>query len=143
MFKRRPKAQRVTTLAEIDDLARSGKPVLVDFYQVGCAPCQVMDGIMNELAREYGTSAHVVKADITRMPDAIDRFKIRATPTMVLLGKPRVKTSKKAKARAQGTHRNRSQSRVTQRWRAQGLVPKDQLTRLLESNGASRVGIDQ
>jgi len=138
MFKKKPKAQKVTTLAEIDELTRSGKPVLVDFYQVGCAPCQVMDGIMNELAREYGPSAHVVKADITRMPDAIERYKIRATPTMVLLGTPPVKTSKKAKARSKGTHKNRSQNRITQRWRAQGLVPKDQLTRLLESNGAER-----
>ena len=70
MFKKSPKAIKVTSMREIDDLAASGKPVLVDFYQVGCAPCQVMDGIMNELSREYGESAHVVKADITRMPDA-------------------------------------------------------------------------
>ena len=64
MFKRHPKAQKVSSLAEIDQLASSGKPVLVDFYQVGCAPCQVMDGIMNELAREYGDSAHIVKVDV-------------------------------------------------------------------------------
>ena len=137
MFSKKPKAPKVASLAEIDALSRSGKPVLVDFYQVGCAPCQVMDGIMNELSREYGPSAHVVKADIRRMPDAIDRFNIRATPTMVLLAKPPVKTSKKAKARAKGTKRARPT--VTQRWRAQGLVPKDQLSRLLESNGAKRV----
>ncbi len=138
MFTKKPKARKVDNLAEIDELSRSGKPVLVDFYQVGCAPCQVMDGIMNELAREYGESAHVVKADIRRMPDAVERFTIRATPTMVLLAKPPIKTSKKAKARAKGTKRNRPT--VTQRWRAQGLVPKDQLSRVLESNGASATG---
>ena len=137
MFTRKPKAQKVMSLSEIDELSRSGKPVLVDFYQVGCAPCQVMDGIMNELAREYGSTAHVVKADITRMPDAIAKYNIRSTPTMVLLGKPPVKTSKKARARAKGTHKNRST--VTQRWRASGLVPKDQLSRLLESNGATKL----
>ena len=138
MFSKKPKAHKVASLSEIDELSRSGKPVLVDFYQVGCAPCQVMDGIMNELAREYGSSAHVVKADIRRMPDAVARFNIRATPTMVLLAKPPAKTSKKARARAKGTHKNRST--VAQRWRAQGLVPKDQLARHLESNGARPVG---
>jgi len=76
MFKKKPKARKVYSMAEIDELAASGKPVLVDFYQTGCAPCQVMDGIMNELSREYGTSAHVVKADIAGMPDALHKFKI-------------------------------------------------------------------
>jgi thioredoxin 1 len=137
MFTKKPKARKVTSLAEIDDLSRTGKPVLVDFYQVGCAPCQVMDGIMNELAREYGSSAHVVKADISSMPDAIARYGIRSTPTMILLGRPPVKASKKAKDRSTGT--KGGQRPVTQRWRASGLVQKNQLTRLLESNGARRV----
>jgi thioredoxin 1 len=137
MFKKKLRAERVQTLTEIDALARSGKPVLVDFFQVGCAPCQVMDGIMNELAREYNGSAHVVKADITRMPDAISRFGIRATPTMVLLAPAGTKGSKKARQRATGTKGGRGP--ITQRWRASGLVPKDQLARHLESNGAKRV----
>jgi len=134
MFKKKVRAERIGSLAEIDALTRSGRPVLVDFYQVGCAPCQVMDGIMNELAREYGPSAHVVKADIARMPDAIKRYGIRATPTMVLLGTAPPKSSKKARNRTGGT--KGGQRPVTQRWRASGLVPKDQLARLLESNGA-------
>ncbi len=136
MFAKRPRAAKVTSLAEIDQLARTGKPVLVDFYQVGCAPCQVMDGIMNELAREYGSSAHVVKADVTRMPDAIARYKIRATPTMVLLGSGTPKASKRSKQRSSGGQGGRP---LPPRWRGQGLVPKDQLARMLESNGARRV----
>ncbi len=136
MFSKKPKARKVDSLAEIDELSRSGKPVLVDFYQVGCAPCQVMDGIMNELARDYGSTAHVVKADIRRMQEAVERFTIRATPTMVLLARPPARTTKKAKARTKGTHKRRST--VTQRGLAPGLVPQDQLSRLLESNGARR-----
>jgi hypothetical protein len=101
-----------------------------------------MDGIMNELSREYGKSAHVVKADIAYMPDAIARYKIRSTPTMVLLSTPPAKTSKKARQRAKGTKKVTTRA-VTQRWRASGLVQKDQLTRLLESNGATRVGSPQ
>jgi len=98
----------------------------------------VMDGIFNELAREYGSSAHVVKADIGRMPEAVNRFKIRSTPTMVLLTPAKPKRAKKGRSRQAGNPS--SQRPVTQRWRASGLVRKDQLTRLLESNGAIRVG---
>jgi thiol-disulfide isomerase/thioredoxin len=137
MFKKKPKARKLAHIGEIDELTKSGKPVLVDFYQVGCAPCQVMDGIFNELAREYGSSAHVVKADIGRMPDAVDRYKIRSTPTMVLLAPARPKKAKKGKNRQGGKLSNHRP--ITQRWRASGLVKKDQLTRLLESNGATRV----
>ncbi len=139
MFKKKPKARKIVHMGEIDELTRSGKPVLVDFYQVGCAPCQVMDGIFNELAREYGSSAHVVKADIGRMPDAVGRYKIRSTPTMVLLAPAKPKKAKKGANRQGGNLSN--QRPVTQRWRASGLVKKDQLTRLLESNGAKRVSV--
>jgi thiol-disulfide isomerase/thioredoxin len=137
MFKKQPKAIKVSTMREIDELASSGKPVLVDFYQTGCAPCQVMDGIMNELSREYGESAHVVKADITRMPDAAQRFKVRSTPTMVLLASAAPKKSRKSR---NGQSRPAGGVRpVTQRWRGQGLVQKDFLSRMLESNGAQKV----
>ncbi len=124
-------------MTEIDELAATGKPVLIDFFQVGCAPCQVMDGIMNELSREFGPSAHVVKADIARMPDALATFKIRSTPTMVLLASAPPKKSKRPRNRQGGTPGGVRP--VTQRWRASGLVQKDQLSLLLESNGARRV----
>ena len=138
MFKKKPKALKVTNLGQITELAQSGKPVLIDFYQVGCAPCQVMDGIFNELAREYGSSAHVVKADIGNMPDAVHQFKIRSTPTLVLLTPASPKKAKRGRNRQAGTASGQqpAQRPVTQRWRASGLVKKDQLTRLLESNGA-------
>ena len=136
-IKKSPKAIKVTSMREIDDLAASGKPVLVDFYQVGCAPCQVMDGIMNELSREYGESAHGGKADITRMPDAAQRFKVRSTPTMVLLGSAQSKKSRKSRI-GQSLPAGGMRS-VTQRWRGQGLVQKDFLSRMLESNGAQKV----
>lgn len=137
MFKKKPKARKIMSMQEIEELAASGKPVLVDFYQVGCAPCQVMDGIMNELSREYGSSAHIVKADIARVPDAMDKFKIRSTPTMVLLASAPPKKSKKSRNRQNGSVGGKRP--VTQRWRASGLVQKDQLSRLLESNGARKV----
>jgi len=137
VFKKKPKARKIMSMREIDELAASGKPVLVDFYQVGCAPCQVMDGIMNELSREYGSSAHVVKADIARVPDAMEKFKIRSTPTMVLLATAPPKKSKKSRNRQTGTPGGKRP--VIQRWRASGLVQKDQLSRLLESNGARKL----
>ena len=60
-------------------------------------------------------------------------FAVRSTPTFVLLGKAPQKSSKKARRNGNSPQGKR----IGQRWRATGLVKKDQLTRVLESNGAS------
>ncbi len=133
LFSKKTKARKLNHISELQELTETGKPVLLDFYQAGCAPCQVMDGIMNELAREYGESAHIVKVDIHRVPGAIETFGIRATPTIVLLSNSQRKLSKKKRQRNGGEP---PRKRVTQRFRTSGLVKKDQLQRSLESNGA-------
>ena len=138
MFKRKTKARKIDSLEELKPMVASGRPVLINFFQVGCAPCQVMDGIVNELAREYGESAHVVKADIGRVSGAAETYKVRSTPTTVVIARPPQKNSKKARKKAQGTKKQQA-SRPTQRFRTSGLVKKDQLARVLESNGARRV----
>lgn len=118
-FSKRPKPVNLESFAHLTELVEGGKPVLVDFYQYGCAPCQVMDGIMNELAEEFSQEAVVVKANVRDVPDALAAFKVRSTPTFVLL-------TKKEDA-----------ATFTQRWRASGLVKKDVLTRSLVSAGAA------
>lgn len=132
MFKRnkRVKATRIGSLEELEELAATGRPVLIDFWQTGCQPCRTMDGIVDELADEYRETAHVTKVDVRQVPGAAEKFAIRSTPTFILLA---TSTRAKKKAKAQpGT------APVTQRWRASGLVKKDAMARLLESNGAER-----
>lgn len=129
IFKRkRVRALDVESLDQIDALTATGQPVLIDFWQVGCAPCKVMDGIVDELAHEYRESAHVLKVNVQKVPGAAARFSIRSTPTFVLLAGTRKKNKSR---RGQGPA-------VTARWRASGLVKKDFLARQLESNGALR-----
>jgi thioredoxin 1 len=119
LFKKRTKPISLESVAQLEELARSGKPVFVDFFQYGCSPCQVMDGIVNELAAEFGDSAHVVKVNAANVPEAFNRFKVKSTPTfMVLTGSEKAAT-------------------ITQRWRASGLVKKDVLVKTLTSAGAT------
>ncbi|NNC74678.1 MAG: thioredoxin family protein [Acidimicrobiia bacterium] len=136
IFNKKQKAVKIQTLAELEPMIETGKPILIDFFQIGCAPCQVMDGIMNELAREYGESAHVVKVDVAKVAGAAQTFQVRSTPTFVLLSKVEKKVSKKARQRGNGDKPNAG--KMSARWRSSGLVKKDQLQRLLESNGAER-----
>jgi thioredoxin 1 len=121
IFKKRIKPIALESTEHLLELVDEGKPVFVDFYQFGCSPCQVMDGIVNELAQEFDGSAIVVKANAANVPDAFFRFKVKSTPTFLVLTKSPGANS------------------VTQRWRASGLVKKDVLTRSLVSAGAQPV----
>ena len=56
-----------------------------------------LTGVHNE---RYG--AHIVKADIGRVPGAAETYKIRSTPTTVVIARPRQKTSKKARKKIGG-----------------------------------------
>lgn len=120
IFKKKNKPIKLESSKQLEDLARSGKPVLVDFWQYGCQPCRVMDGIVKELAEEFADEAHIVMADAAVAGDAFQRFKIRSTPTFIVF-------TAKDGANA-----------ITQRWRASGLVKKDVLTRALESAGSKK-----
>jgi thioredoxin 1 len=139
MFKKRVKATHLETLDELGELTADGKPVLIDFFQVDCRPCRIMSGIVDELAEEFAGSAHVVKVDVRRVPGAVAAFAIRSTPTFVLLGRSQRTPSKKARKRAGGAPAAQPAA-VSPRWRASGLVKKDDLAKVLETNGASRAG---
>ena len=133
--RKRVKPLEITRLDELRGLTAEGKPILIDFFQFGCASCKVMDGIVAELADEYAGEAHIVKVNVGRVPDAAASFKVQSTPTFVLLGRSQKKPSKKARKRSGGAPAARAYS---PRWRSSGLVKKDVLERALLSNGARK-----
>lgn len=138
LFKRKTKPVKITSLAELEPMLESEHPVFVDLMQANCRNCKIMDGIVNELADEYSGSAHVVKIDVGLVPGAVEEFKVRSTPTFVVMGRAPVKRNKKQRRHGVDTDRP-----VTQRWRTSGLVKKDQLVRVLESNGAVPRSLDE
>ncbi len=116
LFRKRTKPVRLESLDQLMELARSGKPVFVDFWQVNCQPCRTMDGIINELAEEYEDRVIVVKANASEAPQAFQKFNVRSTPTFLVLTGPDQPGS----------------SAIHQRYRATGLVKKDVLSRTLD-----------
>ena len=126
------KPLKVQHMSDIEALKREERPILIDFWQQGCQPCRTMDGIVSELAEEFGDTAHVVKINVGQVPEAVGAFAIKSTPTFVVLGK-NVKQSKKKRQRGE-----KPPTGMTQRWRGTGLIKKDVLARVLETNGATR-----
>lgn len=127
IFKKRTKPINLEHVQQIDELAATGKPVFLDFWQPSCQSCRTMDGIVGELADEYRDTAYVVKVNVREVPAAAQRFRIQSTPTFVVIGS----RNKKNRKNPQG-------AKPGERWRASGLLKKDQLQRVLERNGAER-----
>jgi thiol-disulfide isomerase/thioredoxin len=136
--RKRAKPIEANSLDDLKPLLAEGKPVLLDFWQPGCRNCKIMDGIVSELAEEYGDSAHVVRVDVTRVAGAAESFSVKATPTFVLLGRPAAPTAKKKAKRREAPVPAAAAPRPVARWRASGMVRKDQMTRALDGAGAVR-----
>ena len=65
-------------------VARTGLPVLVDFWAPWCGPCRAMAPHFESAARQLQTSLRFVKINTEDAPALAARMGIRAIPTLVL-----------------------------------------------------------
>jgi len=67
-----------------NDVLKSDRPVLVDFWAAWCAPCRMLSPIVEAVAEKYATSARVVKLNVDDNPSVSQRFGIKGIPTLIL-----------------------------------------------------------
>jgi thioredoxin 1 len=67
-----------------EEVLKSDKPTLVDFWAPWCGPCVTMGSIIEELAEEYKDKAKVVKLNVDDSPNTAGSYGIRAIPTVLL-----------------------------------------------------------
>lgn len=59
-------------------------PVFVDFWGSWCAPCKMMEPVMEELAKEFAGKVKVGKLNVDQNPATRSGFGIGAAPTFIL-----------------------------------------------------------
>ncbi|MEU6412389.1 thioredoxin [Microbispora sp. NPDC046933] len=76
----------ITLTAENFDqqVLRSGKPVLVDFWTDWCPPCKMIAPILEEIAAEYGDRLTVAKLNADDHPEIARRYGVMSFPTLNL-----------------------------------------------------------
>ena len=77
----------VTDATFDDEVLKSDKPVLVDFWAEWCGPCRMIGPIVEEMAGEYDGKAKIAKVDVDSNPQISMKFGIRSIPTLLIFQK--------------------------------------------------------
>lgn len=66
------------------EVLKSDKPVLVDFWATWCAPCRMMAPTIESIAEEYAGRAKVGKLNVDENLNVTARYSIRGIPALIL-----------------------------------------------------------
>jgi thioredoxin 1 len=67
-----------------DEVLKSDKPVLIDFWAAWCGPCKMIAPIVDELAAEYEGKLKVGKLDVDDNQQTAIQFGVRSIPTLLI-----------------------------------------------------------
>ena len=67
-----------------EEVIKSEKPVLIDFYADWCGPCKMLSPIIDEVAEE-NSDIKVVKVNVDDSQDLAMKYQVMSIPTLVVI----------------------------------------------------------
>ncbi len=69
---------------DFNELIKSDKPTLVDFFATWCGPCRMQGPVLEEVKNKVGDTANVLKVDIDKNVELAQRYRVQSVPTIIL-----------------------------------------------------------
>lgn len=81
---------KITSQNFEEEVLKSDKTVLIDFYADWCGPCRMMGPIVEEIANIAGENVKVGKVNVDDNQELAVKFGIMSIPTLIIFknGKP-------------------------------------------------------
>ncbi|QEP43356.1 thioredoxin TrxA [Ectothiorhodospiraceae bacterium BW-2] len=76
------------------EVIKSDKAVLVDYWADWCGPCKMIAPILDEIAAEYADRIKIVKLNIDENPNTPPKYGIRGIPTLMIFKSGSVEATK-------------------------------------------------
>lgn len=92
------------------EILRTEELVLVDFTATWCGPCKMMAPILDELKSAVGSKVLILKIDVDKNPHVSSAYNIQGVPTLILFKKAKIV------------------------WRQSGVIPANELKKLIDQN---------
>ena len=69
------------------EVLKSDRPVLVDFYADWCGPCKMMAPVLEKVGKYYEGKASILFVDVWENPNMKSEYGIQAIPTQIFYDK--------------------------------------------------------
>lgn len=60
-------------------------PIIIDFYAEWCAPCKMLEPVMEALCEEYKDQIEIYKIDIDKEKSLVELFGLKSVPTILFI----------------------------------------------------------
>ena len=75
---------KITAANFENEVLRSDKPVLLDFYADWCGPCKMLAPVLHEIAEENADTLKVGKINVDEQMELAMRFQVSSIPRLVV-----------------------------------------------------------
>ncbi|MCQ2191176.1 MAG: thioredoxin [Paludibacteraceae bacterium] len=71
-------------MEKFNDIIKSEKLTLVDFFATWCGPCKMMHPVLEQLKKELGDAVRIIKIDVDNNEEISAEYNIQSVPTLML-----------------------------------------------------------